>query len=48
MTDLWLYSSAGAQVFDIPAYESEGNPEIYVSFFAEDRLTVSDSIWVNY
>jgi hypothetical protein len=40
--------SAGAQVFDIPAYESEGNPEIYVSFFAEDRLTVSDSIWVNY
>lgn len=40
--------SAGTQIFDIPAYESEGRPEIYISFFAEDRLSVSDSIWVNY
>lgn len=40
--------SAGTQVFDIPAYESDGKAEIYLSFFAEDRLSVSDSTWVNY
>ena len=40
--------SSGTQVFDIHAYESEGRAEIYLSFFAEDRLSVSDSIWVNY
>lgn len=40
--------SSGTQVFDISASETEGRPEIYVSFFAEDRLSVSDSTWVNY
>jgi hypothetical protein len=40
--------SAGTQLFAIQQDEINGKPEIYVSFFAEDRLSVSDSIWVNY
>ncbi|WP_439953559.1 DUF6266 family protein, partial [Escherichia coli] len=35
--------SAGTHLFNIRQNKKNGKPEIYVSFFAEDRLSVSDS-----
>ncbi|MEJ7560819.1 MAG: DUF6266 family protein [Pedobacter sp.] len=40
--------SAGTQVFTIAADETNESPEIYISFLAEDRLSVSNSTWISY
>jgi hypothetical protein len=47
MVKLFAERSAGTQIFNMAANDSNGKAEIYISFFAENRLSVSDSTWIN-